>query len=53
MSELGRANDPICPIMGNIIGNGESGVVKDTCRMGLVLTSSWIVFRAYVAIPRP
>ena len=39
----------MCPIIGSVAGKGLSGVLKDTWRMGQVLTISWIVLRAYWA----
>lgn len=37
------------PIIGSVAGKGLSGALKETWRMGQVLTISWIVFRAYWA----
>jgi hypothetical protein len=42
--------DPICPIIGRMTGNGESGDgVNETWRTGVVFIIVWMVVREYTA----
>ena len=46
----GNSNDPICPIIGRIAGNGSSGPgLKDTWRTWESFMIEWIGPRSYVA----
>lgn len=50
MPAEGYSNDPICPIMARVVGNGSSPPgLKETCRTGEELMREWIGPRSYVA----
>lgn len=50
MPDDGYSNEPICPIIGRMVGNGSSGPgLKETWRTWEALMMEWIAPRSYVA----